>query len=78
MSLDWWDPPGGAGSTITPPETPIVLVVHGLTGGSEENYVRCFADLVRRATGWRICVWNRRGVGGQPLTSPRSVCVGRA
>ncbi|SCV68924.1 BQ2448_1944 [Microbotryum intermedium] len=70
---------------ITPPissaspiidEQPILVVCHGLTGGSHESYVR---DVLMRVTkpkyqgglGWRGLVLNSRGCAGTPVTSAK-------
>lgn len=42
----------------------------GLTGGSDDSYVRHM--LVRaRSKGWRVVVFNSRGCGGSPVTTPQ-------
>ncbi|KAF8798005.1 AB-hydrolase YheT [Phlegmacium glaucopus] len=58
-----------------PEDAPIVVVQHGLTGGSHESYVRA---ILRRACtpveegglGYRAAVINFRGCAGVPLTTP--------
>jgi abhydrolase domain-containing protein 1/3 len=49
----------------------VLLVLHGINGGSHESYCRaiCHAAVTRR--GWRAVVLNYRGCNGLPLTSPR-------
>ncbi|KAJ6502571.1 Alpha/Beta hydrolase protein [Mycena sanguinolenta] len=56
-------------------DTPIIVVLHGLTGGSYESYVRSI--LVPATTpaeegglGYRAVVVNFRGCAGVPVTSP--------
>lgn len=54
---------------VTPTEdTPTIFVIHGLTGGSEEGYVR---GLVKHAQkrGFRVAVFQHRGVN-QMLSTP--------
>jgi predicted alpha/beta-fold hydrolase len=46
---------------------PVLLVLHGLTGGSHENYVRALAARVLGGLGWTVAVHNFRGCGGSPL-----------
>ena len=42
----------------------------GLTGGSGDSYVRHM--LIRaRNKGWRVVVFNSRGCGGSPVTTPQ-------
>ncbi|KAG2498167.1 hypothetical protein HYH03_003924 [Edaphochlamys debaryana] len=52
------------------PSTPILLVCHGINGGSHEGYVKwvCAAAACR---GWRAVVLNYRGCNGLPFTAPR-------
>lgn len=48
--------------------TKILFIIHGLTGGSETNYIQTLVDAGRRH-GYRVAVFNQRGVN-QPLTTP--------
>ncbi|CAG8675128.1 10765_t:CDS:2, partial [Acaulospora colombiana] len=77
-------PDGGTlGIDFTPPldenldpSTPVVVVEHGLTGGSHEAYVRhilskACAPKDKGGLGYRGVVINFRGCAGVPLTSPR-------
>ncbi|THV00751.1 AB-hydrolase YheT, partial [Dendrothele bispora CBS 962.96] len=64
-----------------PDETPIIVVTHGLTGGSHEGYVR--AVLGRASTpvewgglGYRAVVVNSRGCAGVPITSQQLYSAG--
>ncbi|KAM5538983.1 hypothetical protein V8D89_007206 [Ganoderma adspersum] len=57
-------------------ETPIVVVLHGLTGGSHESYVRSILAPVctpveQGGLGYRGVVVNFRGCAGVPITSPQ-------
>ena len=46
----------------------------GLTGGSGDSYVRHM--LVRaRSKGWRVVVFNSRGCGDSPVTTPQVVLL---
>ncbi|KAH9079391.1 AB-hydrolase YheT [Lactarius deliciosus] len=61
---------------VIPEDTPIIVVLHGLTGGSQESYVReilspAVAPLDRGGLGYRAVVVNFRGCAGVPLTSPQ-------
>eukprot|EP01006_Ploeotia_vitrea_P030121 TRINITY_DN62585_c0_g1_i1.p1 TRINITY_DN62585_c0_g1~~TRINITY_DN62585_c0_g1_i1.p1 ORF type:complete len:435 (+),score=41.17 TRINITY_DN62585_c0_g1_i1:59-1363(+) len=54
---------------------PIVLLIHGVTGGSRETYI---THMVKQAhaRGWDAIGLNMRGCGGTPLTSPIAYCAG--
>lgn len=76
--MDWWAGPAGwpgepgyaRRPPPLPPSAPILLVLHGLTGGGREGYIKgsCAAAA---AAGWRAAVLTYRGCGGLALTSPR-------
>lgn len=58
-----------------PEDAPIVVVQHGLTGGSYESYVRAIlsracAPVEEGGLGYRAVVINFRGCAGVPITSP--------
>ncbi|QRW07497.1 alpha/beta hydrolase family protein [Ceratobasidium sp. AG-Ba] len=66
---------------VLPPETPILVVLHGLSGGSHESYVRSILSQVCAPTstgglGYRAVVVNFRGCAGVPLTSPQFYSAG--
>ncbi|KDN51239.1 hypothetical protein RSAG8_00868, partial [Rhizoctonia solani AG-8 WAC10335] len=48
--------------------SPIAVVLHGLTGGSHEHYIRALMTELT-STGFRAVVVNARGCAGAPLTS---------
>ncbi|KAL8632227.1 hypothetical protein Q9189_002016 [Teloschistes chrysophthalmus] len=49
-------------------ETPTLVVLHGLSGGSHEVYIRCLLDpLVGKE--WKLCVINARGCAQSSITS---------
>ncbi|KAI5886093.1 AB-hydrolase YheT [Schizophyllum commune H4-8] len=55
---------------------PIIVIKHGITGGSHEPYVRCILDVAtapvsQGGLGYRAVVCNFRGCAGIPITSPR-------
>ncbi|KAI0361988.1 AB-hydrolase YheT [Trametes cingulata] len=75
---------GTIGIDFTPPaqertledDTPIIVVLHGLTGGSHESYVRSIlapacTPVEQGGLGYRGIVVNFRGCAGVPLTSPQ-------
>ncbi|KAJ1305168.1 hypothetical protein OPQ81_000199 [Rhizoctonia solani] len=64
-----------------PPETPIIVVLHGLSGGSHESYVRSIlseacASPGDGGLGYRAVVVNFRGCAGVSLTSPQFYSAG--
>mmetsp|Transcript_34725 Transcript_34725/g.77204 ORF Transcript_34725/g.77204 Transcript_34725/m.77204 type:complete len:502 (+) Transcript_34725:44-1549(+) len=68
IGLDWWM--GCDAARYAPADTPILLVLHGINGGSHEGYCKwvCAAAVKK---GWRAVVLNYRGCNGLPLTAPR-------
>ena len=74
-ALDWWDDDDGASGgargrpSPPPPTAPLLLVLHGLTGGSREGYVKG-ACAAASAAGFRAAALTYRGCGGLPLSSP--------
>lgn len=51
-------------------ERPMVVVLHGLSGGSHEMYLRhVLAPLVGKDGGWEACVVNSRGCAMHKITS---------
>ncbi|KAJ7905470.1 Alpha/Beta hydrolase protein [Mycena olivaceomarginata] len=62
-------------------DTPIVVVLHGLTGGSYESYVRSILvpatkPVEEGGLGYRAVVVNYRGCAGVPVTSPQFYSAG--
>ncbi|GAA5971557.1 hypothetical protein JCM11641_000638 [Rhodosporidiobolus odoratus] len=57
-------------------DRPILVVSHGLTGGSHESYVRGILAIVTKpkedgGLGWRAAVVNSRGCANTPVTSQK-------
>ena len=52
------------------PDSPVLVVLPGLTGGSHDAYVQHLAASARRA-GFRPVVFNSRGTSGSPVTTPQ-------
>ncbi|KAK0221374.1 Alpha/Beta hydrolase protein [Armillaria fumosa] len=79
---------GTLGLDSTPPnqdsfkeDTPVVVVMHGLTGGSHESYVRnilatACLPVEQGGLGYRAVVVNFRGCAGIPLTSNQFYSAG--
>lgn len=72
VSLDWALPQqfsDGKWQEVEPEEhTPIFFVMHGLTGGSEMNYIKALIDEARK-NGFRSVCLNSRGICNE-MTSP--------
>ncbi|XP_066990094.1 phospholipase ABHD3-like [Macrobrachium rosenbergii] len=66
--LDWLDGDG------TNENSPIVLILPGLTGCSQSEYVKGLI-LSIQGIGVRCVVLNNRGTGGMPLTTTRTYCA---
>jgi uncharacterized protein len=62
IELDWIDGPAAA---------PLVVLFHGLEGGSRSHYALSMMDALR-ARGWRGVVAHFRGCGGRPNRLPRA------
>ena len=62
--LDWFEPKDAVD------DTPIVVIVHTLAGGTREPCTNNFAAAVMRH-GWRAVVANCRACSGAPITSAR-------
>ncbi|MEW5317053.1 MAG: hypothetical protein WDW38_008384 [Sanguina aurantia] len=68
LGLDWFNQCERA--SFAHPSTPVLLVMHGINGGSHEGYCK-WVCATAEARGWRSVVLNYRGCNGLPLTSPR-------
>lgn len=66
VALDWV---AGDQSSL-PLQSPVLILLPGLTGGSEDTYVRHML-LRARSKGWRVVVFNSRGCGDSPVTTPQ-------
>jgi len=69
VTLDW--APEREGGAKLPATAPLVVLAHGLAGGSDENYIRSFVAIAQRVWGWRVVVYNRRGHGDTVLHMPK-------
>ncbi|XP_069690269.1 phospholipase ABHD3 [Periplaneta americana] len=69
VALDWLEdgcPPGG----------PIIIILPGLTGESQAEYVKCLVTSANRIK-LRVVVFNNRGLGGISLKTPRTYCASK-
>ena len=70
VALDWLH----AGADA---RAPVLVLIHGLNGSSDDAYIRWMADLARRPgpaggrPAWRVAAYVMRGCGSLPLTSTR-------
>ncbi|KAJ7063282.1 Alpha/Beta hydrolase protein [Mycena amicta] len=70
-----------ADASKVPPEAPIIVVLHGLSGGSYESYVRSIlvpacTPVEQGGLGYRAVVVNFRGCAGVPVTSGQMYSAG--
>jgi len=56
------------------PAQPTVLVLPGITGSSQSEYVKTFVHVAIETSGARAVVFNNRGRGGHHLQTPRTYC----
>jgi predicted alpha/beta-fold hydrolase len=69
LDLDWHLP------AERPPQGPLVLVVHGLSGSSESHYVLGLQAALAQH-GWGSVAMNCRGASGRPNNLPRAYHAG--
>ncbi|XP_063220007.1 phospholipase ABHD3 isoform X2 [Bacillus rossius redtenbacheri] len=67
VALDWLE-------NGCEPQAPIVIILPGLTGTSQADYVKCLAVAANKI-GVRTVVFNNRGLGGVMLKTPRTYCA---
>ena len=65
VDADWQDPPGAS------PETPLLVLFHGLEGSSASHYAQA-AAFTAGQRGWRIVVPHFRGCSGEPNRAARA------
>jgi len=65
--LDWKNDTGLASQ-------PTVLILPGITGHSQSEYVKTFVNVAIEVVGARAVVFNNRGRGGHPIATPRTYC----
>lgn len=70
-----WDTPDGDFIDVDcidgPAEAPLLVLFHGLEGGSRSHYARALMSAAR-ARGWRMLLPHFRGCGGEPNRLPRA------
>lgn len=55
-------------------EKPLVIALHGLSGGSYEAYIRAFLDKITKNYGFDGMVLNARGCANHTITTPQLFC----
>jgi len=70
VGLDWTCDQGDPD-----PSQPIVLILPGLTGSSQSEYVKSLVNVAVCELGARCVVFNFRGRGGHTLQTPRTYCA---
>ena len=81
VSLDWLRPAGPRAVALpgpaadVPADAAVLILLPGLGGGSQDHYVQHMAAQAR-AAGLRPVVFNSRGTGGGPVTSPQFYSAG--
>jgi len=74
IALDWLGHPESGDDSLSG-DTPTVIVLHGLTGGTCEPAVRWLLKMAKDNQ-WRAVLLNSRGCSGAPLTSPQPYTAG--
>lgn len=69
VGLDWARGPQDS------PDTPIVLILPGITGSSNSDYAKALVNTIRHQVKARVVVFNQRGRGNVGLKSPRTYCA---
>ena len=67
IDVDWLEPDVGT----SPPETPLLILFHGLEGSSSSHYARAYARVAQQR-GWRFAVPHFRGCSGEPNLTARA------
>ncbi|XP_024945852.1 phospholipase ABHD3 [Cephus cinctus] len=55
-------------------ESPIIIILPGLTGASQAEYIKCLVGAAKDI-GVRCVTFNNRGLGGVKLKTPRTYCA---
>lgn len=67
VALDWAE-------ANCSPHSPIVIILPGLTGASQAEYIKCLVGAAKNV-GIRCVIFNNRGLGGVQLKTPRTYCA---
>lgn len=67
--------PDPVAATATP-QKPLLILLHGLSGGSHESYIRSAVDQISKPEyGFDCIVLNSRGCARTPITTPQLFCA---
>ncbi|XP_072041838.1 phospholipase ABHD3-like [Amphiura filiformis] len=72
IAIDWAD--NDDGSPYETSERPIVIIIPGLAGSSEEDYIKRMV-IAALELGYRVVVFNNRGLGQTKLKTPRTFAM---
>jgi abhydrolase domain-containing protein 1/3 len=67
VALDWL-------TTSCTDDSPIIIILPGLTGESQAEYIKCLV-VQANLKGIKCVVFNNRGLGGISLKTPRLYCA---
>ncbi|XP_058804046.1 phospholipase ABHD3-like [Phymastichus coffea] len=67
VALDWAE-------ENSSPASPIVIILPGLTGASQAEYIRCLVYAAKNS-GMRCVIFNYRGMGGVKIKTPKFYCA---
>ncbi|OXU31589.1 hypothetical protein TSAR_010251 [Trichomalopsis sarcophagae] len=67
VALDWAE-------ENTNPTSPIVIILPGLTGASQAEYIKCLVYAARNS-GIKCVIFNYRGMGGVKIKTPKFYCA---
>ncbi|KAF9922385.1 hypothetical protein FBU30_007477 [Linnemannia zychae] len=70
VSIDW----APSVKTMPADDTPTLVLLHGLTGGSHESYIRALVETMTKVHGYRCVVFNARACANTELTSAQLYC----
>lgn len=70
VSIDW----APSIKTMPADDTPTLVLLHGLTGGSHESYIRALVETMTKDHGYRCVVFNARACANTELTSAQLYC----
>ncbi|KAG0214926.1 hypothetical protein BGX28_001132 [Mortierella sp. GBA30] len=70
ISIDW----SPSFSVMPADDTPTLVLLHGLTGGSFESYIRALVETITKDHGYRCVVFNARACANTELTSAQLYC----
>lgn len=70
VSIDW----APSFKEMPADDTPTLVLLHGLTGGSHESYIRALVETMTKDHGYRCVVFNARACADTELTTAQLYC----